>query len=728
MAQDHSGTAGQEPIGYDYQQQPWYPAQQPAAAGDPWQGGAQEQYPSGDHGFHEQPGFAEQPGGFGTPAQAGFPEQHGLPGQPGWDGQNTGPWQNGLHGQGGVPGQGGHPGQQEAGGHGDGFYAPQAPGAGGQEFGATPGYDPFGTSAAATTADSVYGQYQAPEQQLYAPPGTENGYYGFDQQYPADPTGPAAQGAQPPAGPASRAGAEPDQGPPTAAFPPFDQAATATMPPVSGDSAAVPLSPFVVATPAEQPDDGSRNGGGSNDGEGKGSLVDRAKAAVSAVVSAEHGPDRRTLAIRAGAGAAAVLVLITAAVLATDGSGSGSSGSSGGSTEDPAAAKAFAVAHAKAWTAQPAAAGAAGSDDTLVGSWLLADTAVRADSTGVHAYALTDGKPAWTVTPPADNAAACGLSPTVNTNGLGVALFRPQADPKSPCTMLAAIDTKTGKTAWTKTLSDTKDPYSAHVAVSGDKVIAVGDDKAWAWAAADGSDAWQYTGQGKFCTLSGGAGGDTVLLSSSCADSDPNVQAVALNTADGKVKWWRGLNNSPKTVTVLSAEPATILTTGQSPADDRVLSWGPNGDPATEIPVSGNGGRLDVARGTFSPTPTVFFQGHTMVTTLTPAEGSPVAVTAYDLTTGKPLWKSAATEKGKARAVGIDNGALMLAVDERLDQPAHLSRFALTGGQESTGGAYPQGTGSLLTAGRVLIGGDKVVAVPEHSTNFGTATAFQAKG
>ncbi|MGK4580431.1 outer membrane protein assembly factor BamB family protein [Kitasatospora sp. HPMI-4] len=691
MAQDHSGTAGQEPIGYDYQQQPWYPPQQPAAAGDPWSGGQQQPYQGGEPGFHEQPGYGPQAGAPGAPAQAGYPEQHGLPGQPGWAAQSTEPWQTGV------------PSQAD-----DGFYAPAAPDA-------VPGYDPFGTTTA--DADAGYGRYPATEQQPYAPAGTEDGYYGLDQPHPADQAGPTGLGGG--IGP----GGEPDQGPPTAAFTPFEQLATATMPPVPGDPA-VPLSPYQVT-----PSAGRSDGGGGNSGaKGKGSLADRAKAAVSAVVSAEHGPDRRTLAIRAGAGATAVLVLIAAAVLATGGSGGGSGGSSSGATEDPAAAKAFAVAHAKAWAAQPPAAGAAASDDTLVGSWLLADMAVRADSTGVHAYALATGKPTWTVTPPADNAAACGLSPTVTGSGLGVALFRPQADPKSPCTLLAAVDTKTGKTLWTKSLSDTKDPYSAHVAVGGDKVIAVGDDKVWAWAAADGGDAWQYTGQGKFCTLSGSASGDTVLLSSSCADSDPNIQAVALNTADGKVKWWRGLNNGPKTVTVLSAEPAVVLTTGENPTDDRVLAWGANGDPATQIPVSGNGGRLDVARGTFNPTPTVFFQGHTMVTTLTPAQGSPVAAIAYDLTTGKQVWKTAAIEKGKARAVGIDNGALMLAVDERLDQPAHLSRFALTGGQESTGGAYPQGTGSLLTSGRVLMGGDKVVAVPEHSTNFGTATAFQAKG
>ncbi|MEV4558847.1 PQQ-binding-like beta-propeller repeat protein [Kitasatospora sp. NPDC049285] len=434
---------------------------------------------------------------------------------------------------------------------------------------------------------------------------------------------------------------------------------------------------------------------------------------------------RRALAVRVGAGVAALAVLVTAGVLATSG-GDDKPTAKG----DQGTTQNIAVAHTKAWTAAVDPAAAQGADDTLAGSWLLADTVVRADATGVRAYALADGKPAWTLAPPADGAVPCGLSPTVNPSGLGAVVYRGSADPKSPCSTAVAVDTKTGKAAWSKGFSDAKENYAAHVAVTDDKVIAIGDDKAVAWAAADGKDAWQYAGQGKYCTLSGGAGGATVLLHSSCADSNPVDQAVALNAADGKVKYWRGLNNQPKTVTVLSAEPAVVLTTGAQPADDRVFAWGAEGDPAVEIPLAvEGGGRLDVAHGTFAAVPGVYFHDHTMFTGVVPGGGgSPAAVAAYDLTTGKPQWRTPIAEKGKARPAGVDAGGLLLAVDERLDQPAHLSRFALAGGQETQGGAFPQGTGSLLGAGRVLSGGGHLVAVPEHSTNFGIATGFTSKG
>ncbi|MFE5587679.1 PQQ-binding-like beta-propeller repeat protein [Kitasatospora sp. NPDC056531] len=462
----------------------------------------------------------------------------------------------------------------------------------------------------------------------------------------------------------------------------------------------------------------ARRGGGGDGGSGS-SLVAKARTAV---LTGEHVPSRRALMVRAGAGVAALGVLITAALtVGAEGGGSASATSSGEAG--------FAVAHSKAWSAQPVAATQGGGDDTLAGSWLLADAVVRADGTGVHAYDRTAGKPTWSVEPPAAGAVPCGLSAGVNPAGLGAALFRPQADPKSPCTLVAAVDTKTGKTAWTKTLSDAKGAYAARIGVTEDKVIAVGDDRAVAWDSADGKDVWQYTGQGKFCTLSGGVSGKTVLVASSCADSTPADQAVALNTADGKVSWWRGLNNSPKTVTVLSTEPAVVLTTGAKPEDDRVFAWGTSGDPAAEIPVVTDGGRLDVAHGTFSATPNVFFDGRTMVATLVPANGGgPVSAVGYDLDTGKQRWKAQTAAKGTVRAVAIDGGSLVLAADERRDQPARLGRFPLAGGQEAVGGNFPPGTGSLLVSGRVVIGGGQVVVIPEHSANFGTAAGYQAKG
>ena len=513
---------------------------------------------------------------------------------------------------------------------------------------------------------------------------------GYYAPYPGD--------AQPETGYQSAPGYEPAP-PPSAAEDPIAEEPTEA----SGEPETADPSPRRAAR--------SRGAGAAAGASASGSVLDRAKAAAGAVLSSEQTPDKRALLIRTAAGVAALGVLVTAGYVATR------PHSSAGAAAAPTDTG-FAVAHSKVWAAQPAAAAQPGADDTLVGSWLLSDAVVRADSSGVHAYDLAAGKPTWSVAAPSAGAVPCGLSPTVNAAGLGGVLFRPAADPNSPCTLLSVVDSKTGKTAWTKTLSGATGPYAAHVAVTDDKVVAVGDDKAIAWAAADGKDAWQYAGQGKFCSLSGSASGATVLVHSTCADSTPADQAVALSVAEGKVLWWRGLNNQPKTVTVLSAEPAVVLTTGDKPTDARVFGWGPTGDPAGEIPVAGGGGRLDVAHGSFDAVPGVFFQGHTMTTTVLPDGSGPAVVASYDLSTGKQLWQTPVSEKGAVSAVGIDNGALVLAADERVGQPAHLSRFALTNGQEDVGGGFPPDTGSLLGSGRVLTGGGKVIVVPTHSSDL----------
>ncbi|MER7585713.1 PQQ-binding-like beta-propeller repeat protein [Kitasatospora sp. NPDC097691] len=679
----------QEPFGDAHAgQQPWHPQGQSGqgqqAQGQPdWQGG----------GYYEQQ--AHEQAHWQQYDQAGY-------GQAGYD--------QGGHGQAGYD-QGGH-GQAgyDQGGHGQAGYDPSGYAQsgygqtgyveGGYVQGQHGGQEPYQPYQPLPEHAQQYAPYAAAQQHagegLYVPAGAD---YSADGYVHVEEPGPEPA----PAGPEKASGRTAEEAP----------------------------KPAAGARSAARSRSASRRGGDGGSGSGSGpasgsasgsSLSAKARKAADAVLTGEHVPSRKALLVRAGAGVAALGVLVTAGLMVGAEGGGSAAASSGGETG-------FTVAHSRAWSAQPVAAGQPAGDDTLVGSWLMADAVVRADGSGVHAYDRAGGKPTWSVEPPAAGAVPCGLSAGVNQAGLGAVLFRPQADPKSPCTLVAAVDTKTGKTAWTKTLADTKGAYSARVGVTEDKVVAIGDDHVVAWESADGKDVWQYTGQGKFCTLSGGVSGKTVLVASSCADSTPADQAVSLNIADGKVGWWRGLNNQPKTVTVLSAEPAVVLTTGDKPENDRVFAWGAAGDPAAEIPVVTDGGRLDVARGAFAATPEVFFEGRTMVTTLTPANGGgPVAAVGYDLETGKQRWKVPASAKGTVRAVGIDGGSLVIAADERRDQPAHLTRFPLAGGEEATGGNFPPGTGSLLISGRVLIGGGQVVVVPEHSANYGTAAGYQAKG
>jgi hypothetical protein len=50
-------------------------------------------------------------------------------------------------------------------------------------------------------------------------------------------------------------------------------------------------------------------------------------------------------------------------------------------------------------------------------------------------------------------------------------------------------------------------------------------------------------------------------------------------------------------------------------------------------------------------------------------------------------------------------------------------------GKEAQGGAFPSGTGSLLTAGRVLYNSSLIAALPSFASTYNaSAVAYQAAG
>ncbi|AXI80069.1 outer membrane protein assembly factor BamB family protein [Peterkaempfera bronchialis] len=647
MAQEPSGSGGQQPSEYDYGQQ-WPPGQvPPAESGIP---GGYEAYGSGQDAWGNQ-AQAQQQTYYG-----GYEQQQPSYGQDQYGQQQTGQQQ---YGQQSYDQQ--HYGQQQ---YGQDQY--------GQSYDTT-GYgyaDPYGGAA------QGYQDYTA--QQPYQ-----------DYQQPGAPTTPVDEAA-------TQQWQAPDYGTP-------DRLAADGFPDPPSHPAPVPA----ATAPAAPTGDAPRR-----------SLADRAR---SVLTGGSNGPDRRTLLIRTGIGSAALVVLISAGVYVAGGDGTGDTVAG----DDSGASAGFSVDHTKTWAAQPAAAGA---DDSLLGSWLLAKAVVRGDGTGVHAYDLATGKQVWSLQPPKPGAVPCGMSHTVGGGGIGAVLYTPKAGGKN-CTLLSAVDTATGAQQWTKTLSDAKGVYGAQVMVNDTRVVAVGDSKAVGYEAATGKQKWDNVGRGKFCTLSGTGSGNTVLLHSSCADTSPKEQVVALDAASGRLIWWRGLG-TPKTVSVLSAEPAVVLTTAGSEADDRIHYWDEKGNSGADVPVTRPDGRLDVGRGSLDANPGVFFRGTTLTTALVPANGTTPAngsLTAVDLKTGRQLWKTTAQEKGKVQPVGIDGDALVVATEERTDQPAHLSRLTLADGRESAGGGFPKGTGSLLGAGRLLTADGLVVAVPTFTSTYGTsATAYQA--
>ena len=453
---------------------------------------------------------------------------------------------------------------------------------------------------------------------------------------------------------------------------------------------------------------------------------------AAAATGRAPGTDRRTFLLRAGLGGLA-LVVLAGAGYAVMGQGSGSSKTS--SSDSSAATANLTAGHTKLWAA-PADAGSANDNDGLIGSWLLSTAVVRGDGTGVTAYNSSTGAKLWTLTPPTAGAVPCGMSPTVSSTGIGAVLFQAKPGTGQACTQLVAVDTTTGKQDWTAKISATASAYGASVMVNDTTAAAVGDSGAIGYNLSTGKQSWTYTGPGKYCALSGDGTGQTLLLQSTCADTSPKQQVISLNAGTGKLVWWRGLPATAASYTVLSATPAVVAVHMADSSQDTLLSFSTTGTLQPTIPVAQVGGRLDSVHGSFDPVPALFFQGTTLLAELTPtttgssaSPGTAVGgtVTAIDLLTGKQLWQAAPQEKGQSALVGLDGTAAVLATEEQIGQLARLSHFDLATGKEAAGGSFPQGTGSLLTSGRVLYQSNLVVSLPEFTSTYNSAaTAFSA--
>ncbi|QMU71899.1 PQQ-binding-like beta-propeller repeat protein [Streptacidiphilus sp. P02-A3a] len=653
--------------GYDYDQQPGYPQPDQSAGYD---------Y-SGYQGYTEYPGQQQYP-----PEQPYPAEQSYAPEQP-------------------------HPAEQS--------YAAYVPGqpytgaeydGGGYQSGAEPA---FGDSAFGDPAfgDSAFGD-----------PGTRAG--GSEQPSESTATWSAAEMyQQQPDGVPAPASASGD-------FPVADQAA-------AGGSTAVTGGRSGRRSARGQGAGAAGTAAGENGAEAGGNPLARL---VAAATGRAPDTDRKTFIVRAALGAAALVVLGVAGFAVA---GGGSGGSKPAPTTASAPSVDLTTAHTKAWAAPADAGSVKGSNDGLVGSWLLSNAVVRGDGMGVTAYSGTGGSVLWTVAPPVTGAVPCAMSSTVDASGVGAVLFQAKPGTGQACTLLVAVDTGTGKAKWTVTLPGGSTTTPTSVMVSDTQLVGVTGGAATGYDVATGKQSWSYAGPGKYCALIGNGTAGTLLLQSTCADTNPKQQVLSLSSATGKLSWWRGLPETAASYTVLSATPAVVSVHMTNSTQDTLMSFSTQGDSQATIPVAQVGGLLDSLHGSFDPDPALFFTGSTLLAELNPtttgagggatsAVSSSGVVTAFDLVSGKQLWQTAPSEKGQSALVGVDGSGAVVATEERIGQPARLSHFDLVTGKETAGGGFPQSTGSLLTAGRVLFQGSEVAVLPEFTSTYSTAATLFSGG
>jgi hypothetical protein len=600
-------------------------------------------------------------------------------------------------------------------------------------------YDPSSSGYGQQGYQQSYPQQTDYEQQQYGWGQTDQSgqqaYY--DQQYSSTPYGTDGQYADPQYAQQYQQSYYTD---PSAAGVSTGAAATPYWTTAESALAADSAVPAQPSAPEQEsiPDEDGLPAGSTAVGRGDeppGALKDRV---VDAALGRGPGVNRKSYLTRLAVAGGALVILAGAGYYVARGDSGSSQPSSGAAAQSQAD---IGVNHSKTWAA-PAAAGATSANsggssagnDGLLGAWATADAVVRGDGEGVTAYSAGDGHKLWTVSAPSSGAVPCAMSPTVNSSGVGAVLFQAKPGNGQDCNLLTAVDSASGQTKWKAQLpSGGGTNYGSSVMASDTRIVAVSDSAAAGYEAAGGKQQWSYSGPGKFCALSGSGDGSSLLLQSTCADTSPKQQVISLAPDSGKMLWWRGLPQNATSYTVLSANPAVVSVHMSDPTQDTIMSFSEKGDSQGTIPVAQTGGTLDSTHGSFDPDPALFFSGTTMIAAVNPpaqsasAASGPTVIAAYSLVSGKELWRTTAHEQGVAAPIGIDGSSAVVATDERVGQPARLSNFDLATGTETVGGTFPQGTGSLLGSGRVLLRGSLVVALPEYTGSYNTsATAWNA--
>ncbi|WP_042402609.1 outer membrane protein assembly factor BamB family protein [Streptacidiphilus carbonis] len=227
---------------------------------------------------------------------------------------------------------------------------------------------------------------------------------------------------------------------------------------------------------------------------------------------------------------------------------------------------------------------AAGSDDRLIGSWLTTSTLVRSSSTtGVTAYAVSDGSKSWTLTPPSSAMTPCAMSPTTTAAGVGTMAF---GTDDSSCSVFAGVDSNTGKILWTVPLTDATHSVamSASTYIQGSVATVVSGDRIGGFNIGTGKQVWALKARGDYCNESAVATTGIVLVDDYCADVSPSYTLTAVNASTGAQLWRKSENDHTDINSLLNSSPLVAIVSSNSVASLNVYDSSGNSGKTLNAP------------------------------------------------------------------------------------------------------------------------------------------------
>ncbi|WP_158751497.1 outer membrane protein assembly factor BamB family protein [Streptomyces bicolor] len=344
--------------------------------------------------------------------------------------------------------------------------------------------------------------------------------------------------------------------------------------------------------------------------------------------------------------------------------------------------------------------------ETNRGTWFTDKAVVQALTGGLKAYDLDTGKQLWATSLPGGTNHSC-IAPENSSGDIGVVTY----GEGRACDHVVAYDLNTGKELWDKkiTLGDSSD--GASVARAGDVVVINGGDTALALKAADGTPAWNPK---RFATADCGpggfSGGEALLRVRHCQINDPDDpdwldgwdEVSLVDPATGQARWTyrheipEDSFGELSSGNVLSTSPIVMIREGDNgeelfSLDDKtgkVRSEFSPAKPAEYLHTAGSDGGRWPEAGVFGDT---FVMGVT-------DEKSKGLIAAYDLDSGKQLWKTEPTEFKKYYPLPTAGSDRILAYVTSVDNDKgpELVEFGAEDGSMKTVVEYPVEVGKAM--------------------------------
>ncbi|RAG85430.1 hypothetical protein DN069_11675 [Streptacidiphilus pinicola] len=320
------------------------------------------------------------------------------------------------------------------------------------------------------------------------------------------------------------------------------------------------------------------------------------------------------------AGAVALAIVAVVAILLIPGGGGSNGGGGGGSVPTLAAS----------WSVKGK------TTDQQVGTWVTDKYFVRASSSGVQAYSLTDGSVAWTAQPLSGPGVPCAMSPTLSSSGIGTIGFGPDT---TSCTTLVGVDTHTGKTLWSTALTNSTRSMASGTTtfIDGSVGVIVNGTVLGGVDLTTGNAVWGYKARGQYCDAYPYGGAGVVLVDDYCADVQPSYTLSALDGATGKQLWQKTETDNVQFNSVLSGSP--LIATTEDSGDPVAQRFDSSGN---ETPIS----LTDKIQLTTNGNPGTQLLGSSALLIPTSNSSSKPDVSAVNPSTGSPLWTYDGTTHG----------------------------------------------------------------------------------